>query len=67
MINIWIDVHKRTCVVTVKGDTPEILEQAEFRSNPGGISSLAERVKRRYGGHAIKAVCYTAGHRKFRL
>ena len=57
MINIGIDAHKKVCVTTIKGDTPEILEQAEFRNRRDAVSSFAERVKRRYGGHTIKAVC----------
>lgn len=57
MINIGIDVHKKTCMATVKGAAPEILEQSEFSNDPGGIASFAGRVKRKYRGQDIRAVC----------
>ena len=62
MINIGMDVHKKTCVVTVKGNTPKILEQTEFLNTRGGITTFAKRVKRKYKGQAIKAVCESTGN-----
>ncbi len=33
MINIGIDVHKKTCVATIKGRAAKTLEQTEFSKN----------------------------------
>ncbi len=43
MINIGIDVHKKSCVVTVKDDTARILEQTEFSNTAGNNSHSGSR------------------------
>ena len=55
MINIGIDVHKKKCHATIKGDTREILEQTVFNNTLQGIRNFAGVVKDRYGG--ARAVC----------
>ena len=55
MINIGIDVHKKKCHATIKGDTGEILEQTVFNNTLQGIRNFAGVVKDRYGG--ARAVC----------
>ena len=55
MINIGIDVHKKKCHATIKGDTVEILEQTVFNNTLQGIRNFAGVVKDRYGG--ARAVC----------
>ena len=62
MINIGIDVHKKMCVVTIKGNTPKIMEQAEFLNTRGGITTFAKRIKGRYMGKTIRAVCESTGN-----
>ena len=55
MINIGIDVHKKICYVTIKGDTGEVLGQTVFNNTLQGIRNFAGVIKGRYG--SARAVC----------
>ncbi len=62
MINISIDVHKKLCVAAVKGDTAELLGREEFHNAPDAIRSFAKRIKRKYAGQTVRAVCEATGN-----
>ena len=56
MINMGIDAHKGACVAAVRGAAPEILGQAEFSNDPGGIApSGARGAQVRGAGHQGRA------------
>lgn len=61
MINIGIDVHRKMCVATIKGDSRDILEQTEFANRKQDIEEFAEHVKKKYGADA-RAVCESTGN-----
>ena len=62
MINIGIDVHKRTCVAAVKGDTAGLPGREEFHNAPDAIRSFAKRIKREYAGHTAGAARGATGN-----
>ena len=62
MINIGIDVHKKTCIVTVKDQTAKVLEQTEFSNTSYGIKKFAVQIKKRYTRRKIRAVCEATGN-----
>ncbi len=48
MINIGIDVHKKTCVATIKGRAAKILEQTEFSNTADGIRGFIGQIREKY-------------------
>ena len=58
MINIGIYVHRKTCAATIKSDSGDTVERAEFKNDKKDIEAFAERVKKH--GDA-KAVCSSDG------
>ena len=59
MINIGIYVHRKTCEATIKSDSGDTLERAEFKNDKNDIEAFAERVKKTHGD--AKAVCSSDG------
>ena len=61
MLNIGIGVHKKRCVVAIKGKSSELLEQTDFENTAKGISGFIRHVKDRYGG-PMRAACESTGN-----
>ncbi len=61
MINIGIDVHKKMCVATIKGNGKDIIEQTEFKNSKKDIEAFAAHVKKTHGKNA-RAVCEATGN-----
>ena len=61
MLNIGIDVHKKRCVVAIKGKPSELLEQTDFENTAKGISGFIRHVKDKYGG-PMRAACESTGN-----
>ncbi len=62
MINIGIDVHKKTCVAAIKGRAAKTLEQTEFSNTADGIRGFIGQIKKKYAKHKIRAVCEATGN-----
>ncbi len=56
MIHIGIDVHKKNCVVTLKGDSKDILGQTKFERTNEGLSSFLSSIKENYSDEQYNAV-----------
>ena len=65
LVNIGIDVHKRTCVATIKGRSRKVLRQAAFENNKA-VTAFIEEVRDRYGDDA-RAVCESTANYWIRL
>ncbi len=61
MINIGIDVHKKMCAATIKGNGKDIIEQTEFKNSKKDIEAFAAHVKKTHGKNA-RAVCEATGN-----
>ncbi len=58
MINIGIDVHKKTCVAAVKDDSGKLLERSKFENSVLATTNFATYLKEQYRGQLpIKVVC----------
>lgn len=62
MIHMGIDVHKKNCVVTVKGDSKDILEQTKFERTYNGLSSFLNSIKLNYPDEQYRAVLESTGN-----
>jgi transposase len=61
-ISIGIDVGKRSCVATVKGESKLVLLEDKFQRTTLGITSFTERVKREYPDREYKALVESTGN-----
>lgn len=55
-INMGIDVGKKICIATVKGDSKLVLVEDRFQRTTSEIRSFAERVMKEYPDHEYRAV-----------
>ena len=55
MLNIGIDVHKKMCIVSIKGKSRKMLEQTEYENTTEVISGFVQHVKDRYDGPMLAA------------
>ncbi len=62
MIHIGIDVHKKNCVVTLKGNSKDTLQQTRFERTYDGISSFVNSIKENYPAEQYKAVLESTGN-----
>ena len=68
MISIGIDVHKITCVATIKSGRGRKLEQTSFANDGHGMDQFITHVRKRYGRYGeIKAVCESTANYWIRL
>ena len=68
MISIGIDVHKITCVATIKSGRGRKLEQTSFANDSHGMDQFITHVRKRYGRYGeIKAVCESTANYWIRL
>lgn len=65
MINTGIDVHKKKCIATIKGDPSQILEQTSFDNNIEQITRFANHLKARYCN--TRTVCESTANYWIRL
>ena len=67
MINVGIDVHKKTCVAAVKDDSGKLLERSKFENSVSATTNFATDLKAQYPGQlSIMAVCEsTVTQRKY--
>ncbi|MEM4379041.1 MAG: transposase [Candidatus Nitrosotenuis sp.] len=63
IINIGIDVHKKKCVATLKGQSRQVLQQT-FYNNSDGIAGFVDSIKK-YGN--ARAVCESTANYWIRL
>jgi transposase len=61
-INIGIDVGKRSCVATVKGEARLVLMEEKFQRTTLGITSFTERVMREYPDREYRALVESTGN-----
>ena len=68
MINIGIDVHKITCVATIKDGRGRKLEQLDFANDRDGIRWFIGHVREEYGRRGpVRAVCESTANYWIRL
>ena len=68
MINIGIDVHKITCVATIKDGRGRKLEQLDFANDRDGINGFIGHVREEYGRRGpVRAVCESTANYWIRL
>lgn len=61
-INIGIDIGKRSCVATVKGESRLVLMEEKFPRTTLGIIGFTEQVMREYPAREYKALVESTGN-----
>ena len=70
LINIGIDVHKKKCVATIKGQSRQILRQAAFDNDSKAMTRFIDDIKKEHGSNnnnAVRAVCESTANYWIRL